>query len=87
MHGPLCASFMTFGVNRKWDNIIFQCQNKDEDFFLIHNFDYVVTVLNTWYKTLITLFVHVSVKNRGCPCLCKIVKFYLLHIMFVSPLA
>lgn len=64
MHGPLCASCMTFGVNRKWDNIIFQCQNKDEDFFLIHNFDYIVTVSNTWYKTLITLFVHVSVKKE-----------------------
>lgn len=44
----LCASFMTCGVNIKWDKIIFQCQNKDEDFFFIGNFDYIVTVSNTW---------------------------------------
>lgn len=37
MYGIVC---MYFGaswllVNLKWDNIIFQCQNKDEDFFCI----------------------------------------------------
>lgn len=44
----LCASFMTCGVNIKCDKFIFQCQNKDEDFFFIGNFDYIVTVSNTW---------------------------------------
>lgn len=41
MYMGLCASFMTCGVNIKWDKIIFQCQNKDEDFFFIRNFDYI----------------------------------------------
>lgn len=54
---------MTCGVNIKWDKIIFQYQNKDEDFFFIRNFDYIVT-FKYLVKDLITLFVHVSVKKE-----------------------